>query len=71
MIELATLAQACATQPNVLMQIHCGIISVHFGAGPTRKTLTAKCNDNVAIQSIIKQLKYGETADIKKERESA
>jgi len=59
MKQLGNLAVVCAVRKDVLMQIHNGIVSVHYGAGPTRETATAKWDDDKAISEIVYELNFG------------
>ena len=49
MKQLGNLAVVCAAKGDVLLQIHNGLVSVHYGEGPTRETATAKWDDDEAI----------------------
>jgi hypothetical protein len=71
MKQLGNLAVVCATKKDVLLQIHNGVVSVHYGAGPTRETSTVKWDDDVAIRKIVKELNFGTGAEYRKEREAA
>lgn len=71
MKQLGNLAVVCATKKDVLLQIHNGIVSVHYGEGPTRETATAKWDDDAAISSIVYELNFGKGAEQRKEREAA
>ena len=71
MKQLGNLAIVCATKKDVLLQIHNGVVSVHYGTGPTRKTATVKWDDDVAIRKIVKELNFGTGAEYRKEREAA
>ncbi len=71
MKQLGNLAIVCAKQEDVLMQLHGGIVSVHFGAGPQRETVTAKWDDDKAISAIVYELNFGKGAEKRKEREAA
>ena len=71
MKQLGNLAIVCATKKDVLLQIHNGVVSVHYGAGPTRETATVKWDDDVAIRKIVKELNFGKNAEHRKEREAA
>ena len=53
------------------MQIHNGVVSVHYGAGPARETATAKWDDDAAISAIVYELNFGKGAEQRKEREAA
>ncbi|MBQ8848981.1 MAG: hypothetical protein IJ011_01455 [Clostridia bacterium] len=71
MKQLGNLAIVCATKKDVLLQIHNGVVSVHYGAGPTRETATAKWDDDVAIRKIVKELNFGKETEHRKESEAA
>lgn len=53
MKQLGNLAVVCAKKKDVLLQIHNGVVSVHYGAGPARETATAKWDDDAAISAIV------------------
>jgi len=59
MKQLGNLAVVCAVRKDVLMQIQNGIVSVHYGAGPTRETATSKWDDDKAISEIVYELNFG------------
>lgn len=59
MKQLGNLAVVCAMRNDVLMQIQNGIVSVHYGAGPTRETGTAKWDDDKAVSEIVYELNFG------------
>ena len=71
MKQLGNLAIVCATKKDVLLQIHNGVVSVHYGTGPTRETATVKWDDDAAIRKIVKELNFGTGAEYRKEREAA
>ena len=71
MKQLGNLAVVCATKKDVLLQIHNGVVSVHYGTGPTRETATVKWDDDVVIRKIVKELNFGTGAEYRKEREAA
>ena len=71
MKQLGNLAVVCAAKGDVLLQIHNGIVSVHYGEGPTRETATAKWNDDEAIRAIVRNLNFGNGTEQRKEREAA
>ena len=71
MKQLGNLAVVCAAKGDVLLQIHNGIVSVHYGEGPTRETATAKWNDDEAIRAIVRDLNFGNGTEQRKEREAA
>lgn len=71
MKQLGNLAVVCAKKKDVLLQIHNGVVSVHYGAGPTRETATAKWDDDTAISAIVYELNFGKGAEQRKEREAA
>ena len=71
MKQLGNLAVVCAKKKNVLLQIHNGVVSVHYGAGPARETATARWDDDKAISAIVYELNFGKGAEQRKEREAA
>ena len=71
MKQLGNLAVVCAAKGDVLLQIHNGVVSGHYGEGPTRKTATAKWDDDEAIRAIVRDLNFGKGAEQRKEREAA
>ena len=71
MKQLGNLAVVCAAKGDVLLQIHNGIVSVHYGEGPTRETATAKWDDDETIRAIVHDLNFGKGAEQRKEREAA
>ena len=71
MKQLGNLAVVCAAKGDVLLQIHNGVVSVHYGEGPTRETATAKWDDDEAIRAIVHDLNFGKRAEQRKEREAA
>lgn len=71
MKQLGNLAVVCAAKKDVLLQIHNGVVSVHYGEGPTRETATAKWDDDEAIRAIVHELNFGKGADQRKECEAA
>ena len=71
MKQLGNLAVVCAKKKDVLLQIHNGVVSVHYGAGPTRESATAKWDDDEAISAIVYELNFGKDAEQRKEREAA
>lgn len=71
MKQIGNLAVVCAGRKDVLLQIHNGMVSVHYGAGPTRETATAKWDDDTAIRAIVNKLNFGKGAEQRKERDAA
>lgn len=71
MKQIGNLALVCAGKKDVLLQIHNGVVSVHYGEGPTRNTATAKWDDDEAIRAIVHELNFGNGAEQRKEREVA
>ena len=71
MKQLGNLAVGGAAKGDVLLQIHNGVVSVHYGEGPTRETATAKWDDDEAIRAIVHDLNFGNGAEQRKEREAA
>ena len=66
MKQLGNLAVVCAKKKDVLLQIHNGVVSVHYGAGPTRESATAKWDDDEAISAIVYELNFGKGAEQRK-----
>ena len=62
MKQLGNLAMVCAQRPEVLMMVHDGTVTVCVGAGPARKALTAKWNNDAEISRIVAALNFGEYA---------
>lgn len=62
MKELGNLAIVCAKRPDVLMQIHDGVVAVYAGAGCNRAALHSAWNDDVKIRSIVHELNFGRFA---------
>lgn len=71
MKQLGNLAIVCAAKKDVLLQIHNGVVSVHYGEGPTRETATVRWDDDKAISGIVYELNFGKGAEQRKEREAA
>lgn len=69
--RLGELAHICAAYPNAMMQIYDGTVSVHIGEGPFRKSLVADLNNEMEINKIIYDLKYGKYAINRKENDAA
>lgn len=49
MKQLGNLAIVCAQRPEVLMQIHGGIVTVHVGCGPERASLHTAWDDDAGV----------------------
>ena len=62
MKHLGNLAVVCAAKKDVLLQIHNGVVSVHYGEGPTRETATVRWDDDEAISGFVHELNYGKYA---------
>ena len=71
MKQLGNLAVVCAAKKDVLLQTHNGLVSVHYGEGPTRETATVRWDDDEAIRAIVQELNFGKGAEQRKEREAA
>ena len=71
MKQIGNLAVVCAARKDVLLQIHNGVVSVHYGEGPARETATAKWDDDTAIRAIVYELNFGKDAEQRKERDAA
>ncbi len=71
MKQLGELAKICAVYPNAMMQIYNDTVSVHIGEGPFRKSLVTDLSNEMGINKIIYDLKYGEYAINRKENDAA
>ena len=71
MKQLGNLAVVCAAKKDVLLQTHNGLVSVHYGEGPTRETATVRWDDDEAIRAIVYELNFGKGVEQRKEREAA
>ncbi len=63
MKQLGNLAIICANRPDILLQIYNGYVSVHAGAGTERASMTAKREDDEAINGFIHELNFGRYAE--------
>lgn len=63
MKQLGNLAIVCAQRPEVLMEIHGGLVSIHTGHGPNRATMYIPWDDDDLIQHIIHELNFGKYAN--------
>ncbi len=68
MKQLGNLAVVCAARDDVLMQLYAGKVTVHFGDGPARETVSADWDDDDAIRAIVRELNFGRGAVKRKER---
>ncbi len=68
MKQLGNLAIVCARRPDVLIQLYEGIVSVHIGTGPCRSSVSAKWDDDRAIEKIVHELNFGRYAEERKEK---
>lgn len=66
MKQLGNLAIVCARRPELLMQVHAGRVTVFVGEGPQRWALCADWENDMEIDSIIRELNFGKYA-MKKE----
>ena len=71
MLQIGNLAIICAKRADVLMQVYCGVISVHVGQGPNRVSISADWRDNEKIEMIICDLNYGKYTVEEMERKAA
>lgn len=62
MKQLGNLAVVCAQRPELLLLLNGGVVTVCVGAGPERRALTARWNDDAEIAKIITKLNFGEYA---------
>ena len=70
MKQLGNLAVVCAGRPDVLMQLYEGVVSVHIGTGPYRSSVSAKWDDDRAIEAIVHELNFGRYAGERKEKQA-
>ena len=63
MKELGNLAIACARRPDVLMQVHDGMVAVYVGAGCKREVLHSAWEDDAEICRIVHELNFGKCAE--------
>ena len=62
MKELGNLAIICARRPDVLMQLHDGVVTVHVGAGHERAALHSAWDNDKEIRCIVHELNFGKYA---------
>lgn len=67
MKQLGNLAIVCAQRPEVLMQIHGGIVTVHVGCGPERASLHTAWDDDAGVSHIVYELNFGKYREMKPE----
>ena len=65
MKQLGNLAIVCAQRPEVLMQIHGGIVTVHVGCGPERASLHTAWDDDAGVSCIVHELNFGKYREMK------
>lgn len=65
MKQLGNLAVVCAQRPEVLMQIHGGIVTVHVGCGPERASLHTQWDDDAGVSRIVHELNFGKYREMK------
>lgn len=65
MKQLGNLAIVCAQRPEVLMQIHGGIVTVHVGCGPERASLHTQWDDDAGVSRIVHELNFGKYREMK------
>ena len=65
MKQLGNLAIVCAQRPEVLMQIHGGIVTVHVGCGPERASLHTAWDDDAGVSRIVHELNFGKYREMK------
>ena len=65
MKQLGNLAIVCAQRPEVLMQIHGGIVTVHVGCGPKRASLHTQWDDDAGVSRIVHELNFGKYREMK------
>ena len=59
MKEIGNLAIVCAQRPELSMQIHKGIVTVHVGSGPERACMCAAWDDDTSVSDIVHELNFG------------
>lgn len=59
MKQLGNLAIVCAKRPDVLLQVHNGIVSVHVGSGPSRASMQSAWENDETISGMIRELNFG------------
>lgn len=59
MKELGNLAIVCAQRPDVLMQIHGGVVAVYVEAGCKRTALHSAWDNDAEIRRMIHELNFG------------
>ena len=62
MKELGNLAIVCAQCPDVLMQVHDGVVVVYVGAGRKRAALHSTWDNDAEIRRMIHELNFGKYA---------
>ena len=65
MKQLGNLAIVCAQRPEILMQIHGGIVTVHVGCGPERASLHTAWDDDAGVSCIDHELNFGKYREMK------
>ena len=65
MKQLGNLAIVCAQRPEILMQIHGGIVTVHVGCGPERASLHPAWDDDAGVSCIVHELNFGKYREMK------
>ena len=65
MKQLGNLAIVCAQGPEILMQIHGGIVTVHVGCGPERASLHTQWDDDAGVSRIVHELNFGKYREMK------
>lgn len=56
---IGNLSVVCAMRPDVSLQVHNHGVSVYVGQGPHRTVMTARWDDDAAINHIIRELNFG------------
>ena len=59
MKQLGNLAVVCARRPDVLLQIQGGMICLHVGIGPQRKSISLDWADDEKITALVRELNFG------------
>ena len=59
MKQIGNLSVVCAMRPDVSLQVHNHGVAVYVGQGPHRTVMTARWDDDEAINHIIRELNFG------------
>lgn len=59
MKQLGNLAMVCAQRPDVLLQLHGGMVCLHVGSGTRRESITLDWDDDEKIAELVRELNFG------------